>query len=59
MRLCCARAIRVNAVRVGTTDTTIHAANGNPDRAKKIAEMTPLGRIADPIDIAEAALWLA
>lgn len=51
--------IRVNAVRVGTTDTTIHAANGNPDRVKKIAAMTPLGRIADPIDIAEATLWLA
>lgn len=51
--------IRVNAVRVGTTDTTIHAANGNPDRVKKIAELTPMGRIADPIDIAEAAFWLA
>lgn len=51
--------IRVNAIRVGTTDTTIHASNGNPDRVKKIAAMTPLGRIADPIDIAEAALWLA
>ncbi|MEO9515482.1 MAG: SDR family oxidoreductase [Paracoccaceae bacterium] len=51
--------IRVNAVRVGTTDTTIHAANGNPDRVKKVAALTPLGRIADPIDIAEAALWLA
>jgi len=51
--------IRVNAVRVGTTDTTIHAANGNPDRVKKVAAATPMGRIADPIDIAEAALWLA
>ena len=51
--------IRVNAVRVGTTDTTIHAVNGNPDRVKKVAAMTPLGRIADPIDIAEATLWLA
>ena len=51
--------IRANAIRVGTTDTTIHAANGNPDRVKNIAAMTPLGRIADPIDIAEAALWLA
>lgn len=51
--------IRVNAVRVGTTDTTIHASNGNPDRVKKIAELTPMGRIANPIDIAEAALWLA
>ncbi|MEM8750277.1 MAG: SDR family oxidoreductase [Pseudomonadota bacterium] len=51
--------IRVNAVRVGTTDTTIHASSGNPGRVDKIAAMTPLGRIADPIDIAEAALWLA
>lgn len=51
--------IRVNAVRVGTTDTTIHAENGNPDRVKKIAELTPMGRIANPIDIAEAAFWLA
>lgn len=51
--------IRVNAVRVGTTDTTIHAANGNPNRVKKIAQLTPMGKIADPIDIAEAALWLA
>lgn len=54
-----ASGIRVNAIRVGTTDTTIHAVNGNPDRVEKIAAMTPLGRIADPIDIAEAALWLA
>ena len=51
--------IRVNAIRVGTTDTTIHAVNGNPDRVDKIAAMTPLGRIAFPVDIAQAALWLA
>ncbi|MEP5759490.1 MAG: SDR family oxidoreductase [Litoreibacter sp.] len=50
--------IRVNAIRVGTTDTTIHAANGNPGRVEKVAALTPMGRIADPIDIAEAALWL-
>ncbi len=51
--------IRVNAIRVGTTDTTMHAANGNPDRPNKVAAITPMGRIADPIDIAQAALWLA
>ncbi len=51
--------IRVNAIRVGTTDTTIHAASGNPDRPRKIAAITPMGRIANPLDIAEAALWLA
>lgn len=53
------KGIRVNAVRVGTTDTTIHEANGNPDRVKIIAEKTPMGRIADPAEIAEAALWLS
>lgn len=50
--------IRVNAIRVGTTDTTMHAVNGNPDRPQKIAAITPMGRIAQPLDIAEAALWL-
>ena len=50
--------IRVNAVRVGTTNTTMHAANGNPDRVHKVAAVTPMGRIADPKEIAEAALWL-
>lgn len=51
--------IRVNAIRVGTTDTSIHERSGNPDRPEKIAALTPLGRIARPEDIAQAALWLA
>lgn len=51
--------IRVNAIRVGTTNTSIHSMNGNPDRPAKIAAMTPMGRIAEPEDIAQTALWLA
>ena len=51
--------IRVNAIRVGTTNTSIHSSSGNPDRPAKIAAMTPLGRIAEPEDIAQTALWLA
>lgn len=51
--------IRVNAIRVGTTNTSIHASMGNPDRPAKIAAMTPMGRIAEPEDIAQTALWLA
>ncbi|WP_273725664.1 SDR family oxidoreductase [Brucella gallinifaecis] len=51
--------IRVNAIRVGTTNTSIHALSGNPDRPAKIAAMTPMGRIAEPEDIAHTALWLA
>ncbi|MBU1317187.1 MAG: SDR family oxidoreductase [Alphaproteobacteria bacterium] len=51
--------IRVNAIRVGTTNTRIHAEGGNPQRPAKIAALTPMGRIAEPEDIAQAALWLA
>lgn len=51
--------IRVNAIRVGTTNTRIHMQGGNPERPAKIAAATPMGRIAEPEDIARAALWLA
>lgn len=51
--------IRVNAIRVGTTNTRIHTEGGNPARPAKIAAMTPMGRIAEPEDIARAAVWLA
>lgn len=51
--------IRVNAIQAGTTDTGIHRAAGNPDRPDMVARTAPLGRVAMPDDIAEAALWLA
>ncbi|WP_028032981.1 SDR family oxidoreductase [Chelativorans sp. J32] len=51
--------IRVNAIRVGTTNTRIHTTEGNPERPARIAAITPMGRIAEPDDIAQAALWLA
>ncbi len=51
--------IRVNAIRVGTTNTRIHTNGGNPDRPARIAAATPMGRIAEPDDIARAALMLA
>ena len=51
--------IRVNAVQAGTTDTEIHTLSGNPDRPAKVAASAPLGRVARPEDIAEAAAWLA
>ncbi|MEM7320274.1 MAG: SDR family oxidoreductase, partial [Pseudomonadota bacterium] len=54
-----AKGIRVNAIRVGTTATDIHAREGNPDRPKQVAKVTPLGRVAQPEDVAQAALWLA
>lgn len=51
--------IRVNAIRVGTTNTRIHSQGGNPERPARIAALTPMGRIAEPEDIARAALMLA
>lgn len=51
--------IRVNAIRVGTTNTRIHTEGGNPARPARIAALTPMGRIAEPEDIARAVVWLA
>lgn len=51
--------IRVNAIRVGTTATELHEREGNPERPGMVAKATPLGRIAAPGDIADAAVWLA
>ena len=51
--------IRVNAVGAGTTETELHAREGNPDRPAMVARTAPLRRVARPEEIAEAALWLA
>lgn len=51
--------IRVSAVRVGTAATGLHEREGNPNRPDMVARATPLGRIALPQDIADAAVWLA
>jgi len=50
--------IRVNAVAPGFVNTGIHAASGMPDRLEKVAPTMPIGRAAEPGEIAEAVLWL-
>ena len=50
--------IRVNAVRPGIVDTDIHAAGGQPDRAKRIGATVPLGRPGSAAETAEAIIWL-
>lgn len=50
--------IRVNAVRAGIVDTEIHAESGNPQRAMEVGRNAPLGRAAQPEEIARAVLWL-
>lgn len=49
--------IRVVGISPGTTDTGIHAAGGDPDRAARVAPRVPLGRVARPDEIAEAIVW--
>ena len=51
--------IRVCCVQAGTVDTDIHAKTGNPDRPAMVAKTSPLRRVGEPDDIAQAVLWLA
>ena len=50
--------IRVNAVAPGIVATGIHAGAGDPDRAERAAARIPVGRAADPAEIAPAIVWL-
>lgn len=53
-----ARGIRVNAVAPGSTNTGLHAAAGMPDRVERLAATIPLGRGAEPSEVANAVSWL-
>jgi NAD(P)-dependent dehydrogenase (short-subunit alcohol dehydrogenase family) len=50
--------IRVNAVAPGFVNTGIHAASGMPSRLEEEAPQEPLGRAAEPEEVAEPILWL-
>ncbi|RBP62975.1 NAD(P)-dependent dehydrogenase (short-subunit alcohol dehydrogenase family) [Brevibacterium sanguinis] len=50
--------IRVNAVNPGTTNTTIHTRAGRPNRAEEAGRRSPMGRPAEPDEIAAAVEWL-
>lgn len=51
-------AIRVCGVAPGSTLTGIHAKAGEPERPARIAPLIPMGRLAEPGEIAEAVLWM-
>jgi len=54
-----AAGIRVNAVLPGVIDTPmLHGSAGSPEAAQAYAQANPMGRLAQPLEIAEAALWL-
>lgn len=50
--------IRVNVVRPGTTLTEIHARNGQGSRVRDMEARIPIGRAANPSEVAAAILWL-
>ncbi len=49
--------IRVVGVAPGTTETEIHAAAGDPGRPARVAPRIPMGRVAQPDEIASAVVW--
>lgn len=51
--------IRVNAIAPGLTDTQLLVGKMDEAGKQRIAETTPLGRLAVPLDIANACLFLA
>jgi NAD(P)-dependent dehydrogenase (short-subunit alcohol dehydrogenase family) len=53
-----AEGIRVNAVAPGLIETGLHAANGEPDRLKRLAPTVPMQRAGTPEEVAEGVLWL-
>jgi NAD(P)-dependent dehydrogenase (short-subunit alcohol dehydrogenase family) len=51
-------AVRVNAVRPGFINTTIHASGGEPERAFTLGAAAPMGRPGTAEEVAEAIVWL-
>ena len=50
--------IRVNAVRPGFIYTDIHADGGEPDRVDRVKDFLPMKRGGQPMEVAQAVLWL-
>ena len=55
---CGPQGIRVNAIRPGLIETTIHDDSGVKDRVKKLVHMVPMGRAGQPEEVAETVRWL-
>ena len=51
--------IRANAVAPGMVDTDLLAGKIDDEGKRRVAESTPLGRLAAPLDIANACVFLA
>jgi 3-oxoacyl-[acyl-carrier protein] reductase len=53
------RAITVNVVSPGATDTDLLRATNSPAGLEMVVRMTPLGRLGQPADIADVVAFLA
>jgi len=55
------KGIRVNCIAPGfiATDMSAKALNNDQERKQKVMSRTPMGHMGDPVDIANAALYLA
>lgn len=55
------RGVRVNCIAPGfiATDMSSKALNNDKERKQKVLSRTPMGRLGDPADVANAALFLA
>lgn len=51
--------IRVNCVRPGLIYTDMHADGGEPERIDRLKNKIPMKRGGQPLEVAEAILWLA
>ncbi len=53
--------IRVNCIAPGfiATDMSAKALNGDTERMQKVMSRTPMGKLGEPADVADAALFLA
>lgn len=51
--------IRVNAVRPGIINTTMHEKGGEPGRIERVSPLVPMKRAGEPEEIAKTILWLA
>jgi NAD(P)-dependent dehydrogenase (short-subunit alcohol dehydrogenase family) len=54
------RGVRVNAICPGLTDTPMLARSfdDRPESTGQIAAAIPLGRLGEPVELANAILWL-
>ncbi len=50
--------IRVNGVRPGLINTDIHASAGEPNRVQRLQSSLPMQRGGEPIEVANAIMWL-